>query len=83
MTSILEGVIQRGTGKRLKDLNLQLAGKTGTTNKNTDTWFIGFSSNYVIGIYVGYDEPSSLGRYETGSRTAMPIFKNFVIEKKV
>jgi len=79
MTSILEGTIKRGTAKGLKDLNLDLGGKTGTTNKNTDTWFIGFSSNYVIGIYVGYDEPSSLGRYETGSRTAMPIFKNFVI----
>ncbi len=79
MTSILEGTVKRGTAKGLKDLNLDLGGKTGTTNKNTDTWFVGFSSNYVIGIYVGYDEPSSLGRYETGSRTAMPIFKNFVI----
>ncbi len=78
MTSILEGTVKRGTAKKLKDLNLDLGGKTGTTNKNTDTWFIGFSSNYVIGVYVGYDDPSSLGRYETGSRTAMPIFKNFV-----
>ena len=78
MTSILEGTVKRGTAKNLKDLNLDLGGKTGTTNKNTDTWFIGFSSNYVIGVYVGYDEPSSLGKYETGSRTAMPIFKNFV-----
>tara|TARA_B100000686_G_scaffold27885_1_gene27651 strand:+ start:2849 stop:5185 length:2337 start_codon:yes stop_codon:yes gene_type:complete len=78
MTSILEGTVKRGTAKGLKDLKLDLGGKTGTTNKNTDTWFVGFSSNYVIGIYVGYDEPSSLGRYETGSRTAMPIFKNFV-----
>ncbi len=78
MTSILEGTVKRGTAKGLKDLNLDLGGKTGTTNKNTDTWFIGFSSNYVIGIYVGYDEPSSLGRYETGARTAMPIFKDFV-----
>ena len=60
MTSILEGVVKRGTAKGLKDLNLDLGGKTGTTNKNTDTWFIGFSSNYVIGVYVGYDEPSSL-----------------------
>ncbi len=78
MTSILEGTVKRGTAKGLKDLNLDLAGKTGTTNKNTDTWFVGFSSNYVVGVYVGYDEPSSLGKYETGSRTAMPIFKNFV-----
>ncbi len=78
MTSILEGTVKRGTAKGLRDLNLDLGGKTGTTNKNTDTWFVGFSSNYVIGVYVGYDDPSSLGRYETGSRTAMPIFKNFV-----
>ena len=78
MTSILEGTVKRGTAKGLKDLNLDLGGKTGTTNKNTDTWFIGFSSNFVIGVYIGYDEPSSLGRYETGARTAMPIFKNFV-----
>ena len=78
MTSILEGTVKRGTAKGLNDLNLDLGGKTGTTNKNTDTWFIGFSSNFVIGVYVGFDEPSSLGKYETGARTAMPIFKNFV-----
>ena len=78
MTSILEGVIKRGTGKKLKKLNLELAGKTGTTNKNIDTWFIGFTSNLVIGTYVGHDNPKSLGRYETGSKTAMPIFKEFV-----
>ena len=78
ITSILEGTVKRGTAKGLRDLNLDLGGKTGTTNKNTDTWFIGFTSNYVIGVYVGYDEPSSLGRYETGATTAMPIFKNFV-----
>ena len=78
MTSILEGVIQRGTGKRLRDLNLQLAGKTGTTNNNTDTWFIGFTSNLVVGVYVGYDNPRKLGKYETGSKTALPIFKDFI-----
>ncbi len=78
MTSILEGVIQRGTGKRLRDLNLQIAGKTGTTNNNTDTWFIGFTSNLVVGVYVGYDSPKKLGKYETGSKTALPIFKDFI-----
>ncbi len=78
VTSMLEGAIQRGTGKNLKNLNLDLAGKTGTTNENTDAWFIGFTSNLVIGVYVGYDEPKSLGRYETGSKTALPIFKNFI-----
>jgi penicillin-binding protein 1A len=81
MTSILEGVIQRGTGKKLKKLKLNLAGKTGTTNKNTDTWFIGFTSNLLVGVYVGADNPLPLGRYETGSKTALPIFKEFV--KKV
>ena len=85
VTSMLEGVIKRGTGKSLRDLNLDIAGKTGTTNKNIDTWFIGFTSKLVIGIYVGMDEPKSLGRYETGAKTAMPIFKDFVkkaIKKK-
>jgi len=85
MTSMLEGVIKRGTGRSLKDLKLDLAGKTGTTNKNTDTWFVGFTSKLVIGVYVGFDEPKSLGRYETGAKTALPIFKNFVkkaIKKK-
>ena len=78
MTSILEGVVKRGTGKKLKDLKVPLAGKTGTTNKNYDAWFIGFSSNLVIGVYVGYDNPETLGRYETGSKAALPIFKEFV-----
>tara|TARA_B100001057_G_scaffold233599_1_gene233827 strand:+ start:2070 stop:4406 length:2337 start_codon:yes stop_codon:yes gene_type:complete len=78
ITSILEGVIQRGTGKKLKKLNLNLAGKTGTTNENTDAWFIGFTSNFVVGVYVGMDNPSPLGKFETGSKTALPIFKNFV-----
>ena len=78
VTSLLEGVVQRGTGKKLKDLKLNLAGKTGTTNKNTDTWFIGFTSNLVIGVYVGMDDPKPLGKYETGSKVALPIFKDFV-----
>lgn len=78
MTSILEGVVQRGTAKKLKDLNLNIAGKTGTTNKNTDTWFIGFTSNVLVGVYVGSDNPIPLGKYETGSKTALPIFKSFI-----
>ena len=82
MTSLLEGVIQRGTGKKLKKLELNIAGKTGTTNENTDAWFIGFTSNLIIGVYVGMDDPKSLGKYETGSKTALPIFKDFV-EKTV
>ena len=78
MISILEGVVQRGTGKKLRDLKVPLAGKTGTTNKNYDAWFIGFSSNLVIGVYVGFDNPKTLGKYETGSKAALPIFKDFV-----
>ena len=78
MTSILEGAVQNGTGRKLKDLNLVLAGKTGTTNGNADTWFIGFTSKLAIGVYVGSDNPKSLGRYETGAKTALPIFKSFV-----
>ena len=80
ITSILEGATKRGTAKKLKDLNLDIAGKTGTTNKNTDTWFIGFTSDLVVGVYVGYDEPRTLGKFETGAKTAMPIFKSFIKE---
>ncbi len=78
MTSILEGVVQNGTGRNLKNLNLDLGGKTGTTNGNTDTWFIGFTSKIAIGVYVGSDNPKPLGKHETGAKTALPIFKNFV-----
>jgi len=78
ITSLLEGVVKRGTGKKLRNLNLNLAGKTGTTNKNTDAWFIGFTSNLVIGVYVGMDNPQPLGKFETGSKTALPVFKNFI-----
>ena len=85
ITSMLEGVIKRGTGRKLKNLNLALAGKTGTTNKNMDAWFLGFTSKIVIGTYVGFDEPKSLGKYETGAKAALPIFKKFienVVKKK-
>ena len=78
ITSMLEGAVKRGTGKKLRDLNLDIAGKTGTTNKNTDTWFIGFTSKLVVGVYIGMDDPKPLGRYETGAKTALPVFKNFV-----
>ncbi len=78
VTSMLEGVVKRGTGKKLKILNVPLAGKTGTTNKNFDAWFIGSTSDLTIGVYVGYDEPKSLGKYETGAKAALPIFKKFI-----
>lgn len=78
MTSILEGVVQRGTGVRIKSLKRPLAGKTGTTNESKDTWFIGFSPDLVVGVFVGFDEPRSLGKRETGSSVAVPIFKDFM-----
>ena len=82
---MLEGVVKRGTGRKLRNLNLPLAGKTGTTNKNMDAWFLGFTSKLVIGVYVGFDEPKTLGKYETGAKAALPVFKKFVekvIKKK-
>ena len=78
ITSMLEGVIKRGTGRKLRNLNLTLAGKTGTTNKNMDAWFLGFTLKLVVGVYVGFDEPTTLGKYETGAKAALPIFKKFV-----
>ena len=78
MTSILQGAVKRGTAKKLRDLKVPIAGKTGTTNNNFDAWFIGFTSNLVIGVYVGFDNPKTLGKYETGSKAALPIFKDFV-----
>ena len=78
MVSILEGVVQRGTGARIKSLGRPLAGKTGTTNESKDTWFIGFSPDLVVGVFVGFDEPRSMGKRETGSSVAVPIFKDFM-----
>ncbi len=78
MVSILSGAVERGTAKKLKPLNVPLAGKTGTTNNNFDAWFIGFSSNLVIGVYIGFDNPKTLGKFETGSKVALPVFKNFI-----
>lgn len=80
MVSILEGVAQRGTAARLRQLGKHLAGKTGTTNKNQDAWFVGFSPDLVVAVYVGFDEPRTLGRYETGAGSALPIFNNFMRE---
>ena len=83
ITSMMEGVIERGTAKKLKDLNVPIAGKTGTTNKNKDAWFIGYTPDLVIGVYVGYDQPKSLGYKQTGSSVAVPIFKKFATKIKI
>lgn len=80
MVSILEGVVQYGTGSRLRSIGRHLAGKTGTTNDNQDSWFVGFSPDLVVAVYVGFDEPRSLGRYETGAASALPIFYEFMKE---
>jgi penicillin-binding protein 1A len=73
---IMQGVTVRGTAAALASLNKPLAGKTGTSNDAKDVWFIGFSPDLVIGIYVGFDEPRTLGRGETGGSVAVPVFKD-------
>ena len=78
MVSMMEGVAKRGTGARLANLKRNLAGKTGTTNENKDAWFMGFSPDMVVGIYVGFDEPRTLGKIETGAQAALPIFYDFM-----
>lgn len=78
IVSMLEGVVQRGTGVMLKELDRPVAGKTGTTNDSKDTWFIGFTPDLIVATYVGFDEPRSLGAKETGSRVAVPIVKEFM-----
>ena len=80
MVSMMEGVVKRGTGARLASMNRNLAGKTGTTNENKDAWFMGFSPDMVVGIYVGFDEPRTLGKVETGAQAALPIFQYFMRE---
>ena len=83
ITSMMEGVVQRGTAIKLRDLDSSLAGKTGTTNKNKDAWFIGYSPDIVVGIFVGYDQPKSLGYRETGSSVAVPIFKHYALNSEI
>ena len=80
MVSILEGVVLRGTGARIASLGRPLAGKTGTTNEYRDAWFMGFSPDLALGVYVGFDQPESLGKGETGSSVAVPIWKAFMGE---
>ena len=83
ITSMLHGVVLRGTAKKISTLNVPLAGKTGTTNENKDAWFIGFSPDIAVGVYIGYDNPKSLGYKQTGSAVAVPIFKNFMKEANI
>jgi penicillin-binding protein 1A len=80
IVGMLQGVVQRGTGRRIAELGLPLAGKTGTTNENFDTWFVGFSPDLAVGVFVGFDEPRTLGPQDTGSNVAAPLFKAFMAE---
>ena len=85
VVSMLKGVVERGTGRRIRAVGKPLAGKTGTTNKGKDTWFIGFSPDLAVGVFVGFDTPKTLGRRETGSSVAAPLFRDFMaaaLEKK-
>ena len=78
ITSMMEGVVQRGTGTAAKVLNRPVAGKTGTTNDYKDAWFVGFTPELAVGVYVGYDQPRSMGSSVTGGTFATPIFTEFM-----
>jgi penicillin-binding protein 1A len=78
ITSIMEGVVQRGTATVVKEVGKPIAGKTGTTNDEKDAWFIGFSPDLVVGVYIGYDKPRHLGRGMTGGVLAAPIVRDFL-----
>ena len=75
---MLEGVVQRGTGRRVSAVGKPLAGKTGTTNEEKDAWFVGFAPDLAVGVFVGFDQPKPMGRGETGSGAASPIFRDFM-----
>ncbi|MBW2122353.1 MAG: hypothetical protein JRH07_10965 [Deltaproteobacteria bacterium] len=80
MTNLLEGVVQNGTGWRVKALKRPCAGKTGTTDSLYDAWFIGYTPTLIAGVWVGFDEEASMGKYETGSRAASPIWLAYMRE---
>jgi penicillin-binding protein 1A len=80
MTHMMENVIKEGTGQRVKALKRPAAGKTGTTNNLFDAWFLGYTPRYTTGVWVGLDQDGSLGKGETGSRTASPIWLDYMIK---
>ncbi|HEY8871549.1 MAG TPA: penicillin-binding protein 1A [Stellaceae bacterium] len=79
LVGMMQGVVQRGTGTVVKAVGKPIAGKTGTTNDWQDAWFVGFSPDLAAGVYVGYDEPVTLGSDSTGGHLAAPIFRDFMI----
>jgi penicillin-binding protein 1A len=80
IVSMLKGVVDRGTGRSIRSVGKPLGGKTGTTNKSIDAWFIGFSADLAVGVFTGFDNPRSLGRREQGASVAAPIFRDFMTE---
>jgi penicillin-binding protein 1A len=78
ITSMMEGVVQRGTATTVRQVGRPIAGKTGTTNDEKDAWFIGFSPDLVVGVFVGYDKPRPMGKGQTGGVLAAPIFTDFM-----
>jgi penicillin-binding protein 1A len=74
MVNLLQGVVERGTGARARSIDKPVAGKTGTTDDSRDAWFIGFTPDLVVGVYVGFDQPKSLGPKEQGASAALPVF---------
>jgi penicillin-binding protein 1A len=78
IVSMMQGVIKRGTGTKAGIRGMTLAGKTGTTNKERDAWFVGFTPDLVVGVYVGFDSPKPMGKKETGGLVAAPIFADFM-----
>jgi penicillin-binding protein 1A len=79
IVTMLEGVVQRGTGTAVKAVGKPIAGKTGTTNDWRDAWFVGFTPDLAAGVYIGFDDPDSLGDDETGGHVAAPVFRDFMI----
>jgi penicillin-binding protein 1A len=78
IVSILQGVVERGTGRTVASVGKPLAGKTGTTNDSDDTWFVGFSPDLAVGVFIGFDTPKSLGAHETGASVSAPVFRDFM-----
>jgi penicillin-binding protein 1A len=78
IVSMLQGVVERGTGVSISVIGKPLAGKTGTSNDSRDTWFVGFSPDLACGVYVGFDDPRTLGKLEQGATVAAPIFRDFM-----
>jgi penicillin-binding protein 1A len=78
MVNMLRGVVERGTGQRALAIGKPVAGKTGTTDDIRDAWFVGFTPDLVVGVYVGFDQPKTLGSEEQGASAALPIFVQFM-----